>query len=248
MQPGPSQNSCTRPAVVKKSGFFWRGHAGPGGRPPVDRAPNDVGDHGWKDQSRWSPLPGAPYKGMRIGVRWTGAYSLSLRFGLPGSGHDGRRPPLQRRPRRVQRHHGPMPPLCGGCGRLEGEPSQVEAHLGCASDLPRLSGPWMGWFSRRRIPSGLLRLTRVSPGGRAIAGRGTPWLCLRPAKAVGAMDGLVFAPAHPFGPASAYASLAWKASHRRSRHTLAVPPTCQGCRGHGWPDSREVRCNTSRRR
>jgi len=27
--------------------------------------------------------------------------------------------------------------------RPEGEPSQVEAHLGCASDLPRLSGPWM---------------------------------------------------------------------------------------------------------
>jgi hypothetical protein len=27
--------------------------------------------------------------------------------------------------------------------RREGEPSQVEAHLGCASDLPRLSGPWM---------------------------------------------------------------------------------------------------------
>jgi hypothetical protein len=27
--------------------------------------------------------------------------------------------------------------------RLEGEPSQVEAHLGCASDLPSLRGPWM---------------------------------------------------------------------------------------------------------
>jgi hypothetical protein len=27
--------------------------------------------------------------------------------------------------------------------RLEGEPSQVEAHLGCASGLPSLRGPWM---------------------------------------------------------------------------------------------------------
>ena len=27
--------------------------------------------------------------------------------------------------------------------RLEGEPSQVETHLGCVSDLPSLRGPWM---------------------------------------------------------------------------------------------------------
>jgi len=76
-----------------------------------------------------------------------------------------------------------------GAWRLEGEPSQVETHLGCVSDLPSLRGPWMA---------------------------------------------LSFAPAHPFGPASAYARLARKASHRRSRHTLAVSPTCQACGGHGW--------------
>jgi hypothetical protein len=122
------------------------------------------------------------------------------------------------------------------CDRLPGW-----SHLGCDHAGPSPPGAWMGSFSRRRIPSGLLRLTRGSPGGRAIAGRGTPRLCLRPAKAAGAMDGLVFAPTHPFGPASAYARLAWRASHRRSRHTSAVPPTCQGCRGHGWPGSRKVR-------
>jgi len=80
--------------------------------------------------------------------------------------------------------------------RPEGEPSQVETHLGCVSDLPSLRGPWMA---------------------------------------------LSFAPAHPFGPASAYARLARKASHRRSRHTLAVSPTCQACGGHGWPRRREIR-------
>ena len=56
---------------------------------------------------------------------------------------------------------------------------------------------------------------------------------------------LAFAPAHPSGPASASARLAWRASHRRSRHTSAVPPTCQGCRGHGWPGSREARSRTT---
>ncbi len=34
---------------------------------------------------------------------------------------------------------------CSGLreARLEGEPSQVEANLGFASDLPSLQGPWM---------------------------------------------------------------------------------------------------------
>ncbi|GDX94872.1 hypothetical protein LBMAG47_05360 [Planctomycetia bacterium] len=31
----------------------------------------------------------------------------------------------------------------GGHGRWEGDRTQVEAHLGCASDLPRLRRPWM---------------------------------------------------------------------------------------------------------
>ena len=52
---------------------------------------------------------------------------------------------------------------------------------------------------------------------------------------------LAFAPAHPCGPASAYARLARMASHRRSRHTLAVPPTCQACGGQGWPRRRKVK-------
>jgi hypothetical protein len=36
-----------------------------------------------------------------------------------------------------------MPQLRCGHGRPDGGRSQVEAHLGCASDLPSLRGPWM---------------------------------------------------------------------------------------------------------
>ena len=45
---------------------------------------------------------------------------------------------------------------------------------------------------------------------------------------------LTFAPAHPFGPASAYARLAWRASHRPAGRTLAATTPGQACGGQGW--------------
>jgi len=45
---------------------------------------------------------------------------------------------------------------------------------------------------------------------------------------------LTFAPGHPFGPASAYARLAWRASHRPPGRTLAATTPGQACGGQGW--------------
>jgi len=92
-----------------------------------------------------------------------------------------------------------------GHGRPEVRPP-ASRELAHAS--PRLSGPWMGWYSRRRIPSGLLRLTRGSPGWRAIARR-----------------------------SRAAATVARRCDRLR---VVSMLTTRQGCRGHGWPDSREV--------
>ena len=142
--------------------------------------------------------PEARAEGMRIRFRWSLAYSLSSRFGLPSNrarrsetaaARGTQRPKAAPRARRAP-----------GVPRIDASSSR---HVAARKAAARPSGEPLafaataqacggqGWrsLSRRRIPAGLLRLTRGSPGGRAIAGRGTPCLCLRPAKPAGARDG-----------------------------------------------------------
>ena len=81
------------------------------------------------------------------------------------------------------------PPPRGGHGRLDAGCRPAGRTL--AATTPGQACGGHGWrcHSRRRIPSGLLRLTRGSPGGRAIARLVAPWLRPRRAKPAGAMDG-----------------------------------------------------------
>jgi len=83
------------------------------------------------------------------------------------------------------------PPPRGGHGRLDAGHRPAGRTL--AATTPGQACGGHGWrcHSRRRIPSGLLRLTRGSPGGRAIARLVAPWLRPRRAKPAGAMDGAV---------------------------------------------------------
>ena len=74
--------------------------------------------------------------------------------------------------------------------------------------------------SGRRLvdpPRAAAPLRPRSPGGATTPGQ--------------ACGGLSFAPAHPCGPASAYARLAWRASHRPAGRTLAATTPGQACGG-----------------
>ena len=109
--------------------------------------------------------------------------------------------------------------LAIGCSRYAGRVALEARGVSRGNaGLPRVE--------RRVFPHLTIRASR-QPGTTApLAWRAShriqaaPWLRLRMRKPAGAMDGLSFAPAHPFGPASSDARLAWRASHRRSRHTV----------------------------
>jgi hypothetical protein len=127
--------------------------------------------------------PEARAEGMRIRFPWSHPYSLTLRFGLPGSGDGVVRPAMHE----VRARAGMMPrPL------LERRGVFAPAH-------PCGPAPAYGRLGEAEPPAAAPRRPR-SPGG---------------------------ATAPPSGEPSAFAT------------------TAQGCRGHGWPDSRKTRRRTA---
>jgi hypothetical protein len=95
----------------------------------------------------------------------------------------------------------------------------------CLVEPPRRRSPAAATVARRGDrPPGWSHLG-CDHAGPSLRG---PWMAL------------AFAPAHPCGPASAYARLAWRASHRPAGRTLAATTPGQACGGHGWPRRREV--------
>jgi hypothetical protein len=133
----------------------------------------------------------------------------------------------------------------GTPGRM---PSRVPCDVGLNREITLSDAAWTaGWFSHPESPG-------CHPG---LLGPVTgPIACLRVVKtrfAAGSLQrrrSVELLRATPkaarrgrsetaaTGRSSAVATVARKASHRRWRHTLAVPPTCQGCRGHGWAGDR----------
>ena len=93
--------------------------------------------------------------GMRNNMRWGDAASLTLRFGLPGSGSCGAR--SGRRPRRVRggttvrdrrykggsRQSEPAAACAAATVARRCDRPAVRRTLGVRRDGPRLSGPWM---------------------------------------------------------------------------------------------------------
>jgi hypothetical protein len=165
------------------------------------------------------PLKPEPRAGvMRFGFRCGGPYSLSSRFGLPSKDNFPRSSVARsgRRPRRVPpRARRPRSP--GGATAWPSGEAAISHRLGivprgCVAGLRRLSmarhpgvqshAAAAGRVACRRVRGGHGR-PEVRPPGRPA----NPWRSPRRPKAVGAMDGLVFAPAHPFGPASAFGRL-----------------------------------------
>jgi hypothetical protein len=149
----------------------------------------------------------------------------------PHARHEGRRPPLQGRQAirlirltldpRAPSAVAPMADRKSDATRIPEAPGGSRGVTGCT---PRIFGGTPGVDPQAH---GVDRVTPGLPPGAF----GEEHARIKPA------------PAHPCGPASAYARLAWRASHRRSRHTLAVPPTCQACGGQGWPRRRKVTLN-----
>jgi hypothetical protein len=82
--------------------------------------------------------------------------------------------------------------------------------------------------------SGLLRLSRGSPGGRAIAGEGN----LGFSSACGSLRGpwmaLSFTLSHPFRACSGFREARLEGEPSQARETLAFPPPAEACGGHGW--------------
>jgi hypothetical protein len=68
-----------RPAKARGKSI-WR-------RSPHRDAPNVVGDHGRKDQFRWSPPPGATYKGIRVAAVETERIPSARASGFKGIDH-----------------------------------------------------------------------------------------------------------------------------------------------------------------
>jgi hypothetical protein len=199
------------------------------------------GNAGGRDPSGGSGMPG-PVAGRSL--RPSGPPLIRLTLDpRASSGLASRKPPA-----------GAGDPRASARGFL-GERARIKCDP-YRAELPALRHPCLRWPAPPALrawasPPGMLDrrglgsrgrhqryMHHGSPGGRAIARSGHPWRALQRAKPAGAMDGLVFAPAHPFGPASAYARLAWRASHRPFRAPLACPATGQACRGHGWPGRR----------
>jgi hypothetical protein len=114
----------------------------PGGQP--SSTPARSGRRPCSALWQWIGLRGLEARGVSRwnadGCRWSDAYSLSLRFGLPSSGgfyQRARHARSGRRPRRV------LPqPRCGH-GRLEGGRPAGWSHLGCDHAGPSLRGPGM---------------------------------------------------------------------------------------------------------
>jgi hypothetical protein len=100
---------------------------------------------------------------MRIVSRWSYAYSLTLRFGLPSRRHDGQRPPLQ---------------------------EWHAAAAGRAAWMRHPGAPRIDASLSRRAAAAPLRPR--PPGRRPVARSGHPWRALQRAKPARAMDGVRF--------------------------------------------------------